>query len=84
VEDFLRGIVEALALLGEPELLLAPVDDEDVEVTLHGAELLAYRGLGDAVQLRGPRKAFALDEVGKDFKIFDVHGGDGLVAMDGG
>lgn len=35
VENFLGGFIEFLTLMGESELLLAAIDDEDVEMLLH-------------------------------------------------
>ena len=56
VEDLLGAVVKFLALEGEAELFLTPVDNKDSKVFFHRPELLAHRRLGDAVELGGPGK----------------------------
>jgi len=51
VQDFVGRLVHPLALARELELLLAPIDQQGLEVTFHRPRLLAHRGLGDAVEL---------------------------------
>ena len=60
VEDVLGGLIEAAAFTREPELLLAAVDDQDVEMLFHRAKLLADRRLGDGVELGGLGEAFVV------------------------
>ena len=74
VQDILGGFIQAPAFAGEAELLLAAVDDQDVEVLFHRAELLADGRLRDGVELGGLRKAFVVDQVPEDLEVFDVHG----------
>ena len=74
VEDVLGGLVEAPALARQPELLLAAVDDQDVEVLLHRAQLLADGRLGDGVELGGFGEAFVVHQVAEDLQVLDVHG----------
>jgi len=73
VEDVLGRLIQAAALAGEAELLLAPVDDEHVEVLLHGAELLADGGLGDGVELGGLGETFVVHQVPENLEVLDVH-----------
>src|ERR1017187_1825696 len=73
VEDLLRRFVDALALARQLELLLAAVDQERLEMALHGPRLLAHGRLGDAVQPCGLGKALGLHEVSKDFEVFNLH-----------
>ena len=66
-------LVDPLPLAGELELLLAPVDQQDLEMALHGARLLADRRLGQAVQFGRFRKTFGFHEIGENFEIFNLH-----------
>ena len=60
VEDILGGLIEAAAFAREPELLLAAVDDQDVKMLFHRAELLADGRLGDGVELGGLGETFVI------------------------
>ena len=51
VEDLLGRFVDAEPLAGELKLLLAPIDEQRLEMPLHGASLLTDGRLCDAVQL---------------------------------
>jgi hypothetical protein len=78
VEDFLRRLIDALALARQVELLLAAVDHQRLEIALHGARLLAHGRLRDAVQLCRLGEALGLDQVREDFEVFDLHTAGGI------
>ena len=63
-------MMQAVAFAGQFKLLLRAIDDQCVEVLLHGAQLLAYCGLSDTIEFCCFGKAFALDEVAEDFQVF--------------
>ena len=74
VKDLFRRLVQFLTLSCEAKLFLASVDDQYTEVFLHRTELLANCRLGYPVEFCGSGKAFALDQVRKDFEVFNMHG----------
>ena len=74
VEDILGGLIEAAAFACEPELFLAAVDDQDIEMLFHRAQLLADGRLGDGVELGGLGETFVVHQVAEDLQVFDMHG----------
>ena len=68
-------VVKHFALRGEPEVLLAPLDKQRLEMPLQRADRLADRRLADAVDLRGLGEAFGLGQVAEYFKAFKLHKG---------
>ena len=73
LDDLLAVFVEDLAFAGEPELFLAPFDEERLELTFKGTDLLADGGLRDPVDLRGFGKTLRFGEVAEDFQTFYLH-----------
>jgi hypothetical protein len=55
------------------KLLLAPVDQECLEVPLHRPGLLAHCRLRDAIQLGRFRKTLGFHQVREDFEILNLH-----------
>ena len=74
IEDVLGGLIEAPAFARQAELLLAPVDDQDVEVFFHRAQLLADCRLGDGVELGGLGETFVVHQVTEDLEVLNMHG----------
>ena len=73
LENPLAVIVNNLALGGEPEILLAPLDEPRLELALQCANALADSGLGDLVDLGGFGEAFGFAQVAKHFQGFQLH-----------
>jgi hypothetical protein len=74
LDDLLAVIVEDLPLAGEPEFLLAPFDQQRLELAFQGADLLADRRLGYMVDLGGLGETFSFGEITKHLQAFDLHG----------
>ena len=73
VQDLLGRLVDALTLAGELELLLAPIDEQRLEMSLHRARLLADRGLGDGIELGRLGETPRLHQVGEHLENVDLH-----------
>ena len=73
LDDLLAIIVKDLPLAGEAKLLLAPFDEEGLELAFQGGDLLADGRLGHIVDLRSFGKAFGFGQIAKDFKAFNLH-----------
>lgn len=73
VQDLLGRFVNPVAFARQLELLLAAIDQQRFKMALHGARLLAHRGLGDAIELGSFGEALGLNQVRKNFKILNLH-----------
>lgn len=63
-----------LVFVGELELFLVVIDEKCFEVMFYCLGLLVYGRLSDVIYFGGFGKVFCFDEVGEDFKIFDLYG----------
>ncbi len=71
--DLLAVIVQHLALAGQAELLLAPLDQQRFEKTFQRTDLLAHRRLRDVVDLSGFGKAGRFRQITEDFQALNLH-----------
>src|SRR5262249_17622066 len=84
LDDLLAVIVKNLALAGEPELFLAPLDQQRLELAFERTDLLADRRLGHVIDLGGLGETFGFGEVAEDLQAFDLHGNPARAVLPGG
>jgi hypothetical protein len=73
LKDLLAVIVQDLAFAREPELLLAPLDQQGFEESFQRADLLTDCRFGNLVDLCSLREALGLYQIAKDFQALDLH-----------
>ena len=73
LKDLLAVFVQDLTFACESEFLLAPLNEEALELALQRPDLLADGRLGDLVDLRSLGETLGFDQVAKDFQAIDLH-----------
>ena len=77
LNDLFTVLVENLAFTSKAKLLFTTLNQEGLELTFKGADLLTDRGLCDGINLRRFRETFRFSEVAKYFQTFNLHMCDG-------
>ena len=73
LNDLFAVFVNQRAFRGESKFFLGSLNEQTIEPTLQGADLLTHSTLGNAIDLGGLGEAFRLRQVAKNFETFNLH-----------